>query len=261
MRATGSIRPPPSLGCGSSRDSWPLPSAPMPGPSAACRRAASRTPASPRASSAPGPSATGTECPRGSRCPPSAEPGARRAAPCPPRRRGVWRHGTGRTRSPPRRAESSRRDVGRPTACTLATLSHRITSASNCAVYLELSSAQGTCTVSTPCSGHRTRGTLQKGRVAPSVQVPPLPPPRVVARTSFAALGTPQPAPRRPLHADPKFLRLPRTLHPGNSPLWTQPAPRPASSSRPYLRPPAWVIGRDSDTHRNPNSLRRGKSS
>ena len=51
--------------------------------------------------------------------------------------------------------------IGPATAWTLASFSHPITSASNWAVYLELPSAQGTRTVTTPCSGHRTRGTLQ----------------------------------------------------------------------------------------------------
>ena len=43
--------------------------------------------------------------------------------------------------------------------------SHAITSASNWAVYLELPSAQGTRMVTTPCSGHWTRGTLQTRKV------------------------------------------------------------------------------------------------
>ena len=51
------------------------------------------------------------------------------------------------------------------TAWTLATLSHRITSASNWAVYLVLPSAQGTWIVTTPCSRHWTRGTLQTRKV------------------------------------------------------------------------------------------------
>ena len=51
------------------------------------------------------------------------------------------------------------------TALTLASFNHPITSASNSAVYLDRSSAQGTRIVTTPCSGHRIRGTLQTRKV------------------------------------------------------------------------------------------------
>ena len=57
------------------------------------------------------------------------------------------------------------RRIRSATACTLASFSHRIASASNSAVYLELPSAHGTCIVTTPCSRHRTRGTSQTRKV------------------------------------------------------------------------------------------------
>jgi len=47
----------------------------------------------------------------------------------------------------------------RETAAVLASFSQSITSASNSAVNGEPGSAHGTSTVTTPCSGHRTRGT------------------------------------------------------------------------------------------------------
>ena len=62
----------------------------------------------------------------------------------------------------------------------------------------------------------------QKGLVAPGIHVPPLTAPRIVARAGLAAVRAPQPAPHGPLQLHPKFLRLPRRLHPRDLPLGTQ---------------------------------------
>ena len=62
----------------------------------------------------------------------------------------------------------------------------------------------------------------QEGRIAPCVQIPPLPPPRVVARASLAAMRTSQPAAARPRQLHPQFLPLRGPLHPGDPPVRSQ---------------------------------------
>ena len=62
----------------------------------------------------------------------------------------------------------------------------------------------------------------QEGLVAPGVQVPPLAPPRIVARARLATARTPQRAPPGPLQLHPKLLRLPGRLHPRDLPLRTE---------------------------------------
>ena len=62
----------------------------------------------------------------------------------------------------------------------------------------------------------------QEGLVAPGVQVPPLAAARIVARARLAAVRTSQRAPSGPLQLQPKLLRLPGRLHPGDLPLRTE---------------------------------------
>ncbi|MCY4249261.1 MAG: hypothetical protein OXC82_02330 [Rhodobacteraceae bacterium] len=54
-------------------------------------------------------------------------------------------------------------------ARTLASLSQSITMASNLFVNRDILSDQGTLTVTTPCSGHLTRGTSHTGCVRQSM--------------------------------------------------------------------------------------------
>ena len=62
----------------------------------------------------------------------------------------------------------------------------------------------------------------QEGLVAPGVQVPPLAAARIVARARLAAVRTSQRAPSGPLQLQPKLLRPPGRLHPGDLPLRTE---------------------------------------